>query len=110
MYKVTICDQQSVNDKLCDKSALGSFILSPNATEKSKSTIVSMAVDLTDPKPINYPINKTGFYCVSTYAYSGQDYKGIVTFRNAYGELSAAEIPKLAFYGGLAILYAVIGV
>ena len=29
-------------------------------------------------------------------------------FRNAYGELPGAQIPKLPFYGGLTIVYAVI--
>ena len=33
-----------------------------------------------------------------------------MTFRNAYGELPAAQIAKLPFYGGLTIVYAVIGV
>ena len=58
---------------------------------------------------MKYPVRKTGFYCVSTYAYSGQDYKAVVTFRNSYGELPAAQIAKLPFYGALTIVYAVIG-
>lgn len=66
-------------------------------------------MDLKDPVAVNYPVKKTGFYCVSTYAYSGQDYKAVVEFRNAYGELPAAQIAKLPFYGGLTIVYAVIG-
>lgn len=37
------------------------------------------------------------------------EYKGAVIFRNAYGELPAAQIAKLPFYGGLTIAYAVIG-
>lgn len=46
---------------------------------------------------------------MSTYGYSGQDYTAVVEFRNAYGELPAAQIAKLPFYGGLTIVYAVIG-
>lgn len=46
---------------------------------------------------------------MSTYGYSGDDYRGVVEFRNAYGELPAAQIPKLPFYGGLTIVYAVVG-
>lgn len=38
------------------------------------------------------------------------EYEGVVTFRNAYGELPATQVPKLAFYGGLTILYALMGV
>lgn len=46
---------------------------------------------------------------MSTYGYSGRDYKAVVEFRNAYGELPAAQIAKLPFYGALTIVYAVIG-
>ncbi|EAS28129.3 uncharacterized protein CIMG_09333 [Coccidioides immitis RS] len=108
--KETICDRHNVEAGLCDEQSLGAFILEPNATSRAQSALISMAVNLTSAKPIKYPIKKTGFYCVSTYAFTGDDYKGIVTFRNAYGELSAPQIPKLAFYGGLTILYAVIGI
>jgi hypothetical protein len=62
------------------------------------------------PQPINYPIKKTGYYCVGTSAFTDNDYTAIVEFRNAYGELPASQIPKLPFYGGLAIAYAVVGV
>lgn len=55
-------------------------------------------------------MRKTGFYCVSTYAFDGVDYKAVVTFRNSYGELPAAQIAKLPFYGALTIVYAVVGV
>lgn len=108
--KETICSPANVKSKLCEEKSLGSYILELNATKKAKSPLVSTAVKLTDPKPIKYPVKKTGFYCVSTFKYSGEDYNGIVTFRNAYGELPAPQIPKLAFYGGLTIVYAVVGV
>jgi hypothetical protein len=105
----TICDQANVDANLCTKEELGSFILAANATEASQSAILSKAINLKDPIAINYPVKKTGFYCVSTYAYSGHDYKGVVEFRNAYGELPAAQIPKLPFYGALTIVYTVVG-
>ena len=54
-------------------------------------------------------VKKTGYYCVWTWGYSAAEYKGVVEFRNAYGELPAAQIAKLPFYGGLSIVYAVIG-
>lgn len=31
-------------------------------------------------------------------------------YRNAYGELPAAQIPKLPFYGGISIVYALVGI
>lgn len=39
----------------------------------------------------------------------GREYTAVVEFRNAYGELPAAQIAKLPFYGGLTIVYAVVG-
>jgi hypothetical protein len=36
-------------------------------------------------------------------------YNALVEWRNAFGELNAAEYPKLPFYGALAIVYALIG-
>ncbi|KAL4930822.1 putative integral membrane protein (Ptm1) [Aspergillus undulatus] len=105
----SICDQASVQAELCTAGQLGSFLLAPNATDAAQFNIISKAVHLKDPEAINYPIKKTGYYCVSTYGYSGQDYKAVVEFRNAYGQLPAAQIPKLPFYGGLTIVYAVIG-
>ncbi len=95
--------------KLCEQEQLGSFILAVNATEKSKQPLLSYAIHSKNPDAIRYPITKTGFYCVSTYAFSDTDYSAIVTFRNAYGELPAAQIAKLPFYGGLTITYAVLG-
>ncbi|KAH8696163.1 putative integral membrane protein [Talaromyces proteolyticus] len=106
----TVCYQENIDAGLCTQEELGSFILAENATEASKSPILSKAINLKDPAAINYPVKKTGFYCVSTFAYSEHDYTGVVEFRNAYGELPAAQIPKLPFYGGLTIVYAVIGI
>ncbi|PGG96744.1 hypothetical protein AJ79_09472 [Helicocarpus griseus UAMH5409] len=105
-----ICDHENIAAGLCTKDQLGSFILAENAAGNSKSPIISTAIDLKDPKPINYPVAHTGFYCVSTYGFSGDEYKGVVAFRNSYGELPAPQIPKLPFYGALTIVYAVIGV
>lgn len=56
---------------------------------------------------MNYPVKRTGYYCVGTYGFSAADYSAVVEFRNAYGELQAAQIAKLPFYGGLTIVYAV---
>ncbi|KAL9106565.1 MAG: hypothetical protein Q9227_008411 [Pyrenula ochraceoflavens] len=103
----TICDRESVDAGLCEENDLGSFILSPNATE-SKNPIIAQAVHLKDPPAINYPVRQTGFYCVSTFAQNVK-YEAVVEWRNAFGELPAAQIPKLPFYGGLTITYAVLG-
>jgi hypothetical protein len=107
--KQIICDQDAVSANYCKEDDIGSYILVANATEKSQSPIFTEAVHLKDPKAINYPIRKTGYYCVSTYAYSNTDYSGVITFQNSYGELPAAQIAKLPFYGGLTITYTVLG-
>lgn len=107
--KDTICDAAAVDAKLCAQEDVGSFILTKNATDASQSPIISKAIHLNNPDAIKYPVPKTGFFCVSTYAYSGEDYSAVVTFRNSYGELPAAQIAKLPFYGALTIVYAVVG-
>lgn len=86
--------------------------MAPNATEKSINQIYTGAVHLNNTgPPINYPIKKTGYYCVGTTGYSPSNvkYTAVVEFRNAYGELPAAQIPKLPFYGIITIVYAVMG-
>lgn len=58
-------------------------------------------------------IKNTGYYCVGTVSESTNewngDFNGYAEFREAYGELPAAQIPKLPFYGILTIAYAVMG-
>jgi hypothetical protein len=47
---------------------------------------------------------------VWTYGFSGAtEYSAVVEFRNSYGELPAAQIAKLPFYGALTIVYAAMG-
>ena len=88
---------------------MGEFILSPNASEASKNPVITQSVHLKDPQPVNYPVKRTGYYCVGTWGLSAPEYKAVVEFRNAFGELQAAQIAKLPFYGGLTIVYAVLG-
>lgn len=107
-----ICDPGAVNLGMCKEEDIGAFILVPNATEvaKNPSGIYNEAIHLKDPKAVSFPIKKTGYYCVTTFPYSDHEYHAVVEFRNAYGELPAAQIAKLPFYGGLTITYAVLGI
>lgn len=68
------------------------------------------AVHLDNSQVATYPIKKTGYYCVLTESFSGDDYEAVVVFRNAYGELPATQVPKLPFYGGMTLLYALVSV
>lgn len=104
------CNDEAITQKLCNSTQKFEYILSSNATDRSKSQILTEAIHLKDPQPIKYSVTRTGWYCVGTNANEGQNYKAIVEFRNAYGELPAAQIPKLPFYGGITIVYALIGV
>ncbi|KAI0428621.1 lung seven transmembrane receptor-domain-containing protein [Xylaria sp. FL1042] len=106
--KERICTEDNVKLNLCEKSHLGEWIVAPNATEQSGNLILTQAVHLKSTAPINYPIKKTGYYCVAAFGYSTKEFKGVVEFREAYGELPASQIPKLPFYGGITILYAVV--
>ncbi|KAL9059980.1 MAG: hypothetical protein Q9162_000830 [Coniocarpon cinnabarinum] len=103
-----ICDSSAVDLKLCTKEQLGSFIIDPSAGDR----IVSAAVHIKEAaRPVpKLSIKSTGYYCAYTQPLDDHDYRAIVEFRNAYGELPGAQVPKLAFYGALTIVYAVIGV
>lgn len=103
-----ICDSEAVNDGQCDEKNIGEYILAPNTSEKAGNLILTQAIHLESPQPIKYSITKTGYYCVAAYGYSTPAFTGAVEFREAYGELPATQIPKLPFYGGITILYAVI--
>ncbi|RMD41360.1 hypothetical protein DV735_g3766, partial [Chaetothyriales sp. CBS 134920] len=104
-----ICNQPNVNLGLCRQEDLGSFILEANSS-LSKNPLFTQAVHLKDPPAIKYPVKRTGYYCISTYAFSEHEYEAVAAFRNAYGELPATQIAKLPFYGGLTITYAVLGI
>ena len=95
--------------KLCNQTQSGEFLLTRNATEKSRNQILTTSIHLRDPKPLKYLVKRTGYYCAASLSDDDVDYKGVVEFRNAYGELPAAQIAKLPFYGGLTIAYALIG-
>ncbi len=102
-----ICDTASVERGLCTQEHFGEFLVN-NSTRPG--SIFTKAVDLSEPKPYKYYITETDYYCVATFGMGDQvQYNAIVEWRNAFGELNAAEYPKLPFYGGLAIVYALIG-
>ncbi|KAF2398569.1 hypothetical protein EJ06DRAFT_538656 [Trichodelitschia bisporula] len=100
-----ICDDGAVERALCNSTQRGEFLLAPDAAARQKLPILTKALAPADSP--SYPIVRTGYYCV--FVYSESEFHATVEFRNAYGELPAAEIPKLPFYGGLTLVYAVIG-
>jgi len=67
---------------------------------------MTAAIDLKEPQFHTYDIRKTGYYCVSTIPIGDYDYRGVIVFQNTFGQLPAAQIAKLPFYGALTLLYA----
>ncbi|PHH82275.1 hypothetical protein CDD83_3309 [Cordyceps sp. RAO-2017] len=106
--QLEICHEQSVQKGRCNNTDVGQFIISPNATESSNALIVTKAIHLKQSSPIRYAIKTTGYYCVVTDVFTAKTYSLVTEFRNAYGELPATQIPKLPFYGGMSILYALV--
>lgn len=100
-----ICDIAAVDSGFCNSTDEGAFILADDS-DSSRSQIITQAIHLKDPPAINYPVLRTGYYCVGTFGYSADEYTGVIEFRNAYGELPAAQIAKLPFYGALTLVYA----
>ena len=110
--KSYICTPENLKAGLCSEGHEGEFILAANTNTSSRGSIFTQAVHLANKTPIYYPIKRTGYYCVWAVTYpldAEKEFAGVVTFQNTYGELPASQIPKLAFYGGLTIVYAVIG-
>lgn len=112
MERKYICDDDAIAQSFCNASQLGQFIIADDAEKTSKRVIRTEAIHIAKDNrlAVNYPIEKTGYYCVETFAPDGQEYTAVALFRNAYGELPAAQIAKLPFYGGMALVYAVIGI
>ncbi|KAM6519739.1 Membrane protein ptm1 [Fusarium falciforme] len=105
-----VCRDDLIKQNFCNETDKGKFILAPDADKRSSTLILTKAVHLNKATPINYAIKKTGYYCVLTGKYNTERYDAVVEYRNAYGELQATQIPKLPFYGGMTILYALIAV
>ncbi|KAI9719893.1 MAG: hypothetical protein M1828_006023 [Chrysothrix sp. TS-e1954] len=107
----SICDQLAIDAGHCGADDLGKYILLGNETVYG-NIIKTEAIHLKSDtrKAINYAVQRTGYYCVSTHPMDASvPYKAIAEFRNAYGELPGAQIARLPFYGGITIVYAVIG-
>ncbi|KNZ51930.1 uncharacterized protein VP01_375g3 [Puccinia sorghi] len=133
--RVYVCTLDAIAQSLCTKAELGEFIVSPlpAGVKRESLNIWTQRVKLeakpspsdtatqTGSAPYRYNVTKTGYYCVgavpltvglpsatnSTYS----RYTGVVSFENVFkGNLPAGEYPKVAFYGFVAIIYALVGI
>lgn len=100
-----VCDDYAIGTlKACTESQKGKFIINNKVTN---STVMTNVLTHKGQAHINYTIERTGYYCVSTVAAQKFEYRGVVNFQNAYGQLSASEIPKLPAYGILTVCYVI---
>lgn len=97
-----ICDSDAILGGLCDSKDEGQFIVN---LDISNTTVKTSQLTKLGQAHIDYNVLRTGYYCVLTIS-TLEKYKGLVNFQNAFGHLSAAEIPKLPAYGILTLCYA----
>ena len=110
-----ICDDYTVSLGLCDSDNIGRFIITDEvydpysgANRTIANQIMTFSMDSTGMYDNRYPINQTGYYCVT--ALTGDTdtkFTAEINFRNAYGQLSGSEVNNLPLYGLLAIAYVV---
>jgi len=104
-HKQYICDDAAINDlQVCTEKQKGRFIIGHNVTN---STIMTSQLAHMGFAHINYKVDTTGYYCVTTASLSDKPYAGEINFQNAFGYLPASEIPKLPAYGILTLCYAI---
>ncbi|RKP28434.1 hypothetical protein METBISCDRAFT_29125 [Metschnikowia bicuspidata] len=102
--KKYICDDVAISAGLCEKADFNMFLYSGDLLN---TTVRISQFDHLGPANLSYPVLKTGYYCISTFvARTDAVYRGTVDFQNAFGQLSASEIPKLIAYGILTVAYA----
>lgn len=100
-----LCDQFAVDHNLCKETLLNRYIIDvAAAANHTHNKMVTAHLTSLGEMNISYPVMHTGYYCVVTHL--TDDYSGSIEFRNAYGHLAGAEVPKLPLYGMMTILYA----
>lgn len=99
-----VCSDKAIELGLCDNSQRGNFLTDGDV---SNTTVATGLADRLGKVPLTYHVERTGYYCVATFTGTGDTLVGNVNFQNAFGNLSASEIPKLPAYGILTVCYAV---
>lgn len=110
-----ICDDYAVEIGICDSDHKNEFIVENIAYDPFSETnktlanqIMTFSQDTVGLHDTKYSVKKTGYYCVAAFASSDDTkFDAVINFRNAYGNLAAAEVNKLPLYGLLAIGYVI---
>jgi hypothetical protein len=99
---IYVCDQLAVSHKLCKTSEIGQFITNLPADKKNSSSILTSSMLMTgnQAEMALYKVDYTGYYCVALVPAAGKEDNGTyfeawVEWRFPYGELPAADYPKL---------------
>lgn len=138
-----MCTSDALRSGYCDSSNLGRFIIDlPEGKTLNETSFWTARVGFSSSEsssgsdstsevlwydaPIQYPILKTGFYCVaivpvtvlpeeSSVAERQADtdvsfhpsYSGVILFKNTFnGNLPASDYPKVTFYSVMLLAYA----
>ncbi|ODV58017.1 uncharacterized protein ASCRUDRAFT_72882 [Ascoidea rubescens DSM 1968] len=105
--KKYICDDNAIDLGLCTEKSKNKFIISKDAKNNSNSAILTFNLNKFGMYNTSYEIKNTGYYCVASYTPDSVNYGVLVNFSNSFGNLNAAEIPKLPLYGFLSLIYLV---
>ncbi|KAL1936295.1 hypothetical protein VTP01DRAFT_429 [Rhizomucor pusillus] len=112
-----VCDENAISQHLCDTSQYGGFIVPHNETDKSSiftQTYNLNSSESAEPAITLYKVENTGYYCVAMLpATLDQDittyFDAWIEWRHPYGNLPAADYPKLLFYGASFVVYLSVG-
>lgn len=110
-----VCDDYAIELSLCDAEHKNEFIVRDIAydpfTETNRTLVnqvMTFSQDTVGLHDTKYPVLKTGYFCVAAISSSDNTkFNAVINFRNAYGNLAAAEVNKLPLYGLLAIGYVI---
>lgn len=110
-----VCNDDAIKVNLCNSTQKNKFIVRDEIYDQetgenktAASAILTFYQNQTGLHKSKYAVKNTGYYCVVTHRESPDTkFSAVVNFRNAFGNLPAAEINKLPLYGLLAIFYLV---
>ncbi|KAG5439411.1 hypothetical protein PCANB_001985 [Pneumocystis canis] len=101
-----ICNSLAIHENLCDENDINTFLINP---DKKNTSIVTQKINVKKSSLIEYKVNKTGYYCISSIPSNLIGNIATIRWNNYYGKLQASEYPKLSFYAFMIAVYLFIG-
>ncbi|SCU94941.1 LADA_0G12420g1_1 [Lachancea dasiensis] len=111
-----ICDDYAIEKGACNATHKNEYIVRNLITDPTTGENETLSAQVqsfyqteTGLHETRYSVKSTGYYCVvaSSIDSSSPKFSATINFRNAFGQLPAAEINNLPLYGLLAIFYLV---